>query len=583
VNAESVVIALDLGGTWIKGCAATLLDTGCLADTSAIRRWRNPLQSAQYAKEIQEICSELALGREIRAVVASTAGEVDALGRNYLCAGKHLGAMVSTPWVEELEANISCPVTLINDVEAFTLGLTVNEGTIPYSETVGGMAIGTGIGLAMVRDGRWWKPARRLNHLGAIKTQTGDYNAWASAVAAAELADGNLERFLLDDVLRAVRQEYFRGISQIAATAVNLYHLDRVVIGGGLVDAAIATGFDLVGTIFAGVPELLLPGFPLPGIQLAKDGNATALKGALAIASGNAVAEPYRFRGSFGLLETEQSSGLQRIELLSATEIARHLAKAEANAAADFVIEADALGRAAECVAAVYAEGGRVIYVGAGTSGRVGALDAVEIPCTFGATKDRFVAVIAGGVADAALTIEENFEEDCSSVPDLLLLQISAKDIVIAISASGSAFFARSALAFAKTRGARTIFIRESRDAQGENFSRECIDITLHLRSGPELVSGSTRMKAGTATKKALNILSTTAMIRLGKVQHGYMVDLHCTNSKLRTRAAKILQVIAGIGPEEAIAALERNGWRLKDALEACNRLANPSNRNRGT
>ena len=204
-----------------------------------------------------------------------------------------------------------------------------------------------------------------------------------------------------------------------------------------------------------------------------------------------------------------------------------------------------------------------MIYVGAGTSGRLAALDAIEIPCTFGLERDRFVAVIAGGVADSALTVEGGGEEDCSGIPDLMLLQPGANDVVIGISASGSTFFVRSALHYARACGADTVLVHEGHVPDRESF---CGDGVL-LRSGRECIDGSTRLKAGTAAKKALNIISTTALVLLGKTRRGYMIDVVASNEKLRRRAERILSSLTGVTAAEARSRLESNGYRLRDAL----------------
>lgn len=562
---SAVVIGLDLGGTWIKGVAQGA-DSAGAPSALAVSRWRNPIattDSAQtYGAAVMAFCRELAAGRPIRAVVASTAGEVDAGGRRYLIAGAHLGAMATTPWREVVEAGLGCPVTLINDAEAFVLGLA-RQGQLDVSRQVGALVVGTGLGFSVVRWGRWWKPVRRLNFLGCAWTGEGTYDGWASAVQAAGAADGDLVRFLSDPQHAPARDRYLEGLARMLASAAVLYHLDEVVLGGGLVDAAAVAGLDVQARLAARLPELVPPVFSPPRLRVVADGNGLILRGILALAAGNAVAEPARHDRGFSGLGTEGAGAVVPLEEWSPADIARHLAEAERRAAVDFVAEAPALGSVAERMAVALRAGGRVIYVGAGTSGRVGALDAVEMPCTYGVAEDRFVAVVAGGVSDASLTIEGNAEEDFSAVPDLLLLQPGSRDVVLGISASGTAFFVRSALAYARSRGAFTVLLQEG----AADVSAFC-HTALRLRSGPECIRGSTRMKAGTATKKALNILSTTAMIRLGKVRRGHMVDLVASNDKLRRRAEAMLADLAGLSEEQARARLEQNGYRVRAALD---------------
>src|SRR5699024_7087182 len=156
-----------------------------------------------------------------------------------------------------------------------------------------------------------------------------------------------------------------------------------------------------------------------------------------------------------------------------------------------------------------------------------------ELPCTYGFPDDKALAVISGGVSDAAIEIESDFEEDASAVPDMLLLNINSRDVVIGISASGSAYFVQSALAFAKYRGALSVLLQAEFPKEVPRFCHSVIP----LYSGSEVVTGSTRLKAGTATKKVLNCISSAIMIKLGKVEGSYMINVACSNKKLVERA----------------------------------------------
>lgn len=552
---KSAVVALDLGGTWLKGCS---LDLGGESPVPReLKRIRNPLGSVhtanEFAEAVEGFCRSLAGERQIKAVVAATAGEVDAAGWRYICAGEHLGVMGKAPWVPLLEQLLSCPVTLINDAEAFLVG-AANRHLVPDEGSVGALVIGTGLGYAMARDGRWWRPNRRLVHLGAISFPGGDYNRLLSAVDASE-------RGVFSRKNRSLVEDYLEKLTHAVATAANLFHLDVVLLGGGGIDALNSLEVDLA-ILQEKVHMRLLPGMKSLEILPVTDGNLTILEGVLTMAQGNAVVENSRSKAAFRSLSTELDGGVSGIEKLPAAEIARLLANEEEEAAVRFTCQSRALAKGAEMIAGAIRQGGRVIYVGAGTSGRLGALDAVEIPCTFGLKKNRFVPVIAGGVSDASLEIEGQGEEDISAVPDMILLDVNAMDIVVGISASGTAFFVRSALSFARSRGAATLLLHES------PVDCELADHLISLGSGAELVSGSTRMKAGTATKKALNILSTTAMILLGKVWDGEMIDLDCNNEKLRNRAVRILAKFRSISDERAKELLESNGFQLRKAME---------------
>lgn len=551
---NSFIVALDLGGTWMKGIAVQGKAPG---QTGFVQRKANPLHTTttgeEFAQALANFCRELCLGQTPSAVVAATAGEVNSSGNGYVCAGPHLGVMGTEPWVDLLKTRLGCPVKLINDAEAFVLG-AAKRGLIPTNTDVGALVVGTGVGFALVRKGRWWKPARRLLHLGAIRGETGDYNGWVSAVPTSGniiFSEGKIDL------------SYLAALTGAVATTVNLFQLPVVVIGGGIVDMARNAGVDLTEALSPGVAAHLLPGISAPRIVTVEEGNRIILEGVLVLAAGEEIAETVRFRNNFAELTTEVVCKEAGIEELSPEDIVLRLAREESEAALRFLNQVPALVHGAGVVAEAFRQGGRVVYVGAGTSGRLGALDAVEIPCTFGVEPDRFIAVIAGGISDIALTIEDQFEEDISSIPDLILLGLNERDVLVGVSASGTAFFVRSALAYASSLGAATIVIHE---AELEQPLAEC---SIRLESGPEAVVGSTRMKAGTATKKALNILSTTAMILLGKVRDSEMIDLQCCNAKLRQRAIRILMRLRSVPQEQAGSILVNHAYDLRKALDS--------------
>src|SRR5438552_4000112 len=238
------------------------------------------------------------------------------------------------------------------------------------------------------------------------------------------------------------------------------------------------------------------------------------------------------------------------------------------------------LARAIELAAGAIGNGGRVFYVGAGTSGRLGVLDAAEIPPTFGASPDLFQGIIAGGASALRRSIE--CAEDDARAGALAMDERGVKqdDIVIGISASGRAAFVMGALRRAREIGAQTFLLTcnasvvagvsparlSAADTAASTGDVDC-DLTINLKNRPEIVTGSTRMKAGTATKVALNIISTGAMARLGRVRGNLMIDLQPTNKKLRERAIGLVSQLAGCDRESARSRLERADWNLRTAL----------------
>ena len=238
-----------------------------------------------------------------------------------------------------------------------------------------------------------------------------------------------------------------------------------------------------------------------------------------------------------------------------------------------------ALARAIEIVTESLRNGGRLFYVGAGSSGRIGVLDASEIPPTFGAPPDLVQGIIAGGFSALHRSAEGAEDEQSAGALALDERGVKADDVVIGITASGRTAFVRGALARAKLLGAKTILLTcnpavpagmspANKEIAGTAASTEIADLLIALAVGPEILAGSTRLKAGTATKVALNIISTGAMIRLGKVRGNLMIDLHTTSAKLRGRAVRIVAELTKRDYESARRLLDANDWNLRAALE---------------
>jgi N-acetylmuramic acid 6-phosphate etherase len=221
------------------------------------------------------------------------------------------------------------------------------------------------------------------------------------------------------------------------------------------------------------------------------------------------------------------------------------------------------IARAAELVAEAVAGGGRVIFVGAGTSGRLGVLEAAELPPTFGIEPRVAQAIMAGGPA-AVHRAKEGVEDDAKAGARALhALRPGRRDVVLGISASGITPFVRGAVTRARAARARVVGITCDRRSELKDLA----DIAIVLNVGPEVIAGSTRLKAGTATKIVLNILTTTAMVRAGKTYGNLMVDVKSNSEKLRDRARRIVGIVTGLDPHAAEALLQRAGWRVKTAI----------------
>ena len=246
------------------------------------------------------------------------------------------------------------------------------------------------------------------------------------------------------------------------------------------------------------------------------------------------------------------------------TETRLRLMNAEdALVAAAVAREIPAIARAVQRAAASFRAGGRLIYVGAGTSGRLGVLDAAECPPTFGVAPTLVQGLIAGG-REAMFQAVEGAEDD----PDLGAAAIIAADVgeldtVIGISASGSAPFVLGALRQAVKRGAATVALTNNRPSEAETVAA----VTIAPVVGPEILAGSTRLKSGTAQKMVLNMISTGAMIEIGKTYGNLMVDVQATNRKLQARAVRIVRQVTGATAERAEAALAQANGSAKVAI----------------
>jgi N-acetylmuramic acid 6-phosphate etherase len=263
-------------------------------------------------------------------------------------------------------------------------------------------------------------------------------------------------------------------------------------------------------------------------------------------------------------LTEQRNPRSENLEKLSARELVELFVDEESFVQEALRRETESLARAIEMVTKSLRNGGRLFYVGAGTSGRLGVLDASEIPPTFGASPQMVQGIIAGGVSALSRSVEGAEDDRGSGALAVEERGVTGKDVICGLTASGRAPFVLGALVEAKKRGAQTILLtcNPARDR-----SVGCCDLEIDLPTGPELLTGSTRLKAGTATKIALNIISTGAMIALGKVRGNLMIDVNASNTKLRDRAVRLVAELAKCDPAQAAERLEAHGWNVRAAL----------------
>jgi N-acetylmuramic acid 6-phosphate etherase len=251
------------------------------------------------------------------------------------------------------------------------------------------------------------------------------------------------------------------------------------------------------------------------------------------------------------------------IDKLSPADIVEGMLNEDRKMLAAVQREKDRIACGVEIITQALRRGGRIVFVGAGTSGRLGVLESAEMPPTFGTNPDLVRAIMAGGqgaLVRAREGVEDNYEEGARSINRL---RPGKKDIVIGVSASGMTQFVRGALTRARKAGSKIIFVTCDPRTELQTF----VDLTIAPAVGPEVIAGSTRLKAGTATKIVLNMLTTAAMIRIGKTYGNLMVDVQMGSEKLKDRARRIITIVTGLDYDAADALLRKAHWNVKAAI----------------
>jgi len=269
-------------------------------------------------------------------------------------------------------------------------------------------------------------------------------------------------------------------------------------------------------------------------------------------------------RSKWQSLPTEQiNPSTLAIDKLSPADIVEGMINEDRKMLAAVQREKDRIAVGVEIITQALRKRGRIIFVGAGTSGRLGVLESAEMPPTFGTNPDLVLAIMAGGqdaVYKAREGVEDNYEEGTRAVNRL---RPAKRDVVIGVSASGMTQFVRGALTRARRAGSKIIFVTCDPRTELQTF----VDLTIALAVGPEVIAGSTRLKAGTATKMVLNMLTTAAMIRIGKTYGNLMVDVQMGSEKLKDRARRIISIVTGLEYDDADTLLKRAHWNVKAAI----------------
>src|SRR5712671_1650188 len=251
------------------------------------------------------------------------------------------------------------------------------------------------------------------------------------------------------------------------------------------------------------------------------------------------------------------------LDKLAPADIVEHMLHEDRRMLAAVQREKDRIAVGIDILTSALRHNGRIVFVGAGTSGRLGVLESTEMPPTFGTKPGLVQAIMAGGkgaILRAREGVEDNYEEGARSVNRL---RPTRQDVVIGVSASGMTQFVRGALTRARKASSKIIFVTCDPRTELQTF----VDLTIAPAVGPEVIAGSTRLKAGTATKLVLNMLTTAAMIRIGKTYGNLMVDVQMGSEKLRDRARRIIVIVTGLDYDEADKLLRRAHWNVKAAI----------------
>ena len=270
------------------------------------------------------------------------------------------------------------------------------------------------------------------------------------------------------------------------------------------------------------------------------------------------------------MLQTEQRNpNTMHIDQCSTQEILELIQIENRNAAEAVGKAIPQITKACDAIENQMRKGGRLIYIGAGSSGRLGVLDAAECPPTYGVSPETVMGIMAGG-KECMFRASENAEDGGEAgIRDLKEHNINSNDVIVGISAAGNAAYVAEALRYAKSIGCVTVGLTCNYGSLTDTIA----DISIVTETGPEVVTGSTRMKAGTAQKLVLNALTTASMVKTGKVYENLMINLKPTNEKLRRRVIRIVREISGADEETAVDALEKSDWEIRKAVNAIKNL----------
>lgn len=433
---------------------------------------------------------------------------------------------------------------------------------------------------AFDRDGTWGPLARSILRDCALN-EPGDLISWTQNAHKSEIAA--LARCVFQAARDPIAQKVLRAAgSELANDALKCAarlgsKQVRFVLAGSVLLKQPRFAKRIASLIRAGLPAARVVVLRKEGawgaVMLAKKTvaqKATPKKSGRPFRAATATWYVPEFRPESSPTELRNPESM-RFSKLSTRRMIEVMLGAEQKVVPALLRQKPRLVRVIDMAAATLRKGGRIFYAGAGTSGRLGVLDASECPPTFRASPESIQGIIAGGQRALWQAVEGAEDDAAAGASALQFRELQSRDLVIGIAASGRTPFVWGALGFAKQVGARTILLSFNPFLKIARAHRP--DLVLAPNVGPEILTGSTRLKSGTATKLVLNMISTISMVRLGKVISNLMVDLNPSNIKLRDRAIRIVGELTGCQPEEARSALEKTGWVVKDAWAAIRKI----------
>jgi N-acetylmuramic acid 6-phosphate etherase len=465
-----------------------------------------------------------------------------------------------------------------------------------WGHLLGDQGSGYDIGFQALRavacryDARAPGPALGARFLRRLQlNEPNDLIDWAQSAAKAEIADlavevfaawqagDGLARRLVEGAADSLAADAARCAGRLARPGARV----RFVLAGGVLLKQPRFARMVAGKLRAAWPGAAIGPLPREGawgaVELAR--RALQTSGSSLKPQASSLKPPLVTSSWLSPTEARNARSTNLDKMPVGQAVALFLSE-ESAVARNLLAERGRLARGVGIIARAFRRGGRLFYVGAGTSGRLGVLDASECPPTFRTPPELVQGVIAGGRAALWSSVEGAEDDRVAGARAMGERGVRARDVVVGIAASGTTPFVWGALGAAHRRGATTMLVCFNPYVRIPRALRPGLMMAPNL--GPELLTGSTRLKAGTATKIILNLLSTLAMVRLGKVRSNLMIDLDPSNAKLRGRAVRIVQALTAASEAEAQAALERKRWRVKEAvalLERRGRAGTPKSR----